>query len=188
MKSFQNARVEVQSVCVAGITNTSEPSYFINLMLYRLLGLVHTDVRHLNFFVTGFHLSGALIGCTQTVEFGLCFVGCTLKDGCSLRQRLTLGIEHGVQAAEVANFGDCCLITDNLSLQFICPSSLVSSIRLKRLVSFAHFLCGPRGKLFTQTFEFVCLTVKCPQNLDGVFSAELLFQLLKRTDKPGLNV
>lgn len=188
MKGFQNARVEVQPVCVAGIANTSEPSYFVNLVLHWLLGFIHTDVRHFNLFVTGFHFSGAFIGCTQTVEFGLCFVGCALKDGCSLRQRLILGIEHGVLAAEVANFGDCRLVADNLSLQFVCPSPLVSSIRFKRQVSFAHFLSGPGGKLFTQTFKFVSLTVKCTQDLGGVFSAELLFQLVKRTDKPGLNI
>ena len=114
MKSFQNARVEVQPVCVAGIANTSEPSYFVNLVLHRLLGFIHTDVRHLNFFVTGFHFSGAFIGCTQTVEFGLCFVGCSLEDGCPLRQRFVFGVELRALTAQLANFSDRSLISGKL--------------------------------------------------------------------------
>ena len=171
MKSFQNARVEVQPVCVAGIANTSEPSYLVNLVLHRLLGFIRTDVRHLNLFVTGFHFSGAFIGCTQTVEFGLCFVGCALKDRCSLRQRLILGIEHGVLAAEVANFGDSRLVADNLSLQFLRPSPLVPSVQFEHLIPLAHFFGGASCEIFAQTFEFVGIAVQHAQNFSGIFAA-----------------
>jgi hypothetical protein len=103
-------------------------------------------------------------------------------------KRLVLGVKFGVLTAQVASFGDSRFITDDLSFKFVCPSLLVSGVRFERLIQLAHLLCGPSGKLFAQAFEFVSLTVQCSQDFSGVFATELLFQLLKRTDKPALNV
>ncbi|KOO82372.1 hypothetical protein VL23_03550 [Stenotrophomonas maltophilia] len=83
-------------------------------MLHRLLDLIHTDVRHLNFFVASGNFSRALISCTQTLEFGLRFVGCSLEDGCPLRQRFVFGVELRALTAQLANFSDRSLIGGKL--------------------------------------------------------------------------